>query len=294
MELNLPSPLQKLTLGEHEVWIKRDDLIHPQISGNKWRKLKYNIEHFKQSKKTSILTFGGAFSNHLYATAAACRAFNIKCIGIVRGLEVDLTNPTLAFCSSHGMEIISISREDYKLKSKAQRVETLINERQCFVIPEGGNNALGLQGAKETMEEMLAQLPSSDFVVCCAIGTGTTLKGLLSAAPKDVSFIGFMATQDKTLEDELTRYKQLQLVRMANPYRRFGKMDENLASYINSFFKRTSIPLDPLYNGKMMYTFEEQIARTLNQTKPIVFLHTGGLQGVDGYNYRFKDKVPIG
>lgn len=296
MEFTIPSPLQTIFLptSSQSVWVKRDDQIHPYVSGNKWRKLKYNIEAFKGSDRTTILTFGGAFSNHLYATAAACEALGLKSIGIVRGLEADVDNPTLSYCVRAGMEIIKVSRTEYNEKERAASIDQIIKERNAFVIPEGGNNEFGQKGASEIMEEIINQMPSDDFYLGCSIGTGTTIKGLLTVAPAKLKLVGFKATQDDILTEQLSNYDQLDVQQMADPYKRFGSMDSELASYINGFHNDTSLPLDPLYTGKMMYTLEKLfIEKDLYKDKPFVFLHTGGLQGVNGYNYRFRNKQKV-
>ncbi len=294
MKLNIPSPLQELDLPnvDQRVWIKRDDLIHPYISGNKWRKLKYHLQAFKQSGKSAILTFGGAFSNHLYATAAACQAHHIPCYGIVRGLEVDVSNPTLSFCKQSGMKIITVSRQDYQIKDKAEVVDALIKKMNCFVVPEGGNNENGQEGVKEIITEIASQLGTNHFSMACAIGTGTTIKGLVHAAQTESRFLGFMASQDAALETELSNIPQMQLFSMPKPYQRFGSMDDGLAKYINAFYAKTGIALDPLYTGKMMMGLEQYLRdHKMEENPPLVILHTGGLQGIMGYNYRAAVKA---
>jgi 1-aminocyclopropane-1-carboxylate deaminase len=185
----LPSPCEKVihnSLEKHEIklYVKRDDLIHPEISGNKYRKLKYNLEYILNNNISSIITFGGAYSNHLYATAALCNYYGLQSYGIVRGDGLDPDNPTLQFCIKNGMTLHFVCREEYRNKNNSSVVKKIIAQyNSAYVIPEGGSNQLALLGVEEIWGELSVQLEKTPDYLFCAIGTGTTIAGLLKSAP---------------------------------------------------------------------------------------------------------------
>ncbi|HUM52209.1 MAG TPA: pyridoxal-phosphate dependent enzyme, partial [Chitinophagales bacterium] len=199
----LPSPLQKIETAltrqfNIHLFIKRDDLIHPEISGNKWRKLKYNIEQAKQENKTTILTFGGAYSNHITATAAAGKYFGLRTIGIIRGEAYQPLNKSLKFATDCGMELVYVDREKYKTKNMDSFLTTQ-DSRLIYFLPEGGANELALKGCAEITNEL-----DVDFdYICCACGTGTTIAGIASNLKPHQQAIGFAVLKHDKLQEEI-------------------------------------------------------------------------------------------
>lgn len=258
----------------------RLDLLHPMVSGNKWFKLRHNIQQAKQEGKETILTFGGAYSNHLHATAHYCQQEGLTSIGIVRGAELYAdSNPTLRACAAVGMELIFIDRTSYRAKDQDPFVADLIRKRAAYVVPEGGDNALGIKGAAEIQ----THIPSSWNHVMVSIGSGTTIKGLLQAAPAHQQIWGFTSFSNATaLQSAVQAFdprQQLQWVD-AFGFGGFGRQSPLLTTFINDFYLLHQLPLDTIYTGKMMYGLRDMILK--NVFKPgdrILFIHTGGLQG---------------
>ena len=175
--------------GNIKLYLKREDLIHPSISGNKWRKLKYNMLRAHEINASSILTFGGAFSNHIYATAAAGAACGINTIGVIRGELVKPLNPTLKEASAWGMKLIPVSREEYKNKTSEEFLASLESKYgQYYLIPEGGSNVLALKGCAE-----IGSISEKFDYWCLSCGTGGTLAGLVSGLDKQSKVLGFPA-----------------------------------------------------------------------------------------------------
>ena len=254
----------------------REDRIHPIISGNKFRKLKYNLQYVLQKKLEGLITFGGAYSNHIAATAAAGQLMKIKTIGIIRGAELKdsyATNSTLKFASQCGMKLHFVDRAAYKLKDTAQLFDDLaVSPKKYHVLPEGGTNELAIKGCEEILQPQDAQY---DYI-CASVGTGGTIAGLINAALPHQQLIGFSALkgnfQKKTIEE-------------------FSKIDRELIRFMNEFKKNTGIQLDPIYTAKMMYGIIDQIKNGLfSENSCILAVHTGGLQGITGMNTVLKNK----
>ena len=304
--MNLPSPIQKLEselLSEKqiELWIKRDDLIHPAISGNKWRKLKWNIEKAKDNKKSKLLTFGGAFSNHIAATAFACKAAGLQSIGVIRGEKVEPLNATLTKAQADGMRLHFISREAYKLKKDDDFILGLRNQFGNFhLVPEGGANYYGVMGCMEIAKEFDVQ---PNFFATSA-GTGTTASGLLLSATQHQKVMVFSGLKGgEFLKDDIkhlinyTTYnaddtretlKHLDLITDYH-FGGFAKITPELVEFANAFYRQFQIPLDLIYTSKLFYGLFDLIRK--NQFKPhskIVALHTGGLQGNNGFSGQMK------
>ena len=274
--------------------IKRDDLIHEHISGNKWRKLKYNLREAIQQNHHTVLTFGGTFSNHISATAFACKKAGISSVGIIRG-EDDKNNPTLNFARTNGMQLNFVSREKYKLKNEVGFLEELQEELgRCLVIPEGGANGFGVRGCAEILPEV-----EEDFdVVCCAAGTGTTLAGLAISLKKHQRLVGFPALKGGAFlrnevellmdESRLRILSNLKFDLQTNyHFGGYAKLKPELLEFIERFQNQTSIPLDPIYTGKMMFGIYDLIKSGYFEIGcTILALHTGGLQGWEGMKYR--------
>ncbi|SED07264.1 1-aminocyclopropane-1-carboxylate deaminase [Tenacibaculum sp. MAR_2009_124] len=291
-QINLP------ILDEKEIglFIKREDLIHPSISGNKYRKLKYNLLEAKRLKLEIILTFGGAYSNHIAATAAAGKIGGFKTIGIIRGDELanDLdnvleNNKTLKFANSQGMDFKFVSREDYRNKKEEVFLKKLKEEYGNFyLIPEGGTNELAVKGCQEILT---AEDEKFDYI-CSAVGTGGTIAGLINATTKAQKVIGFPALKGNFLEGEIRKFsKENNFWHLENEYHfgGYGKFNEELISFINSFKEKTTIPLDPIYTGKMVYGIINMVSNDKFQRgSKILIIHTGGLQGIEGINQKLK------
>jgi len=273
-------------------WIKRDDLIDPIVSGNKWRKLKYNLEKAKHQKSIGILTFGGAFSNHLIATAKACQLNGLKSIGIVRGDELKIdSNDTLKMCHELGMDLRFVSRSDYKKRNEYDYLYQLRDQySQYYIVPEGGANFYGAIGCQEILQET----PNDFDHIYLAGGTGTTAVGVLSAVPDKIKVHLVSALKGDFLADEVLRglqklsyneaeslssYKQL-VLNTDHHFGGYGKVNQELLDFINDFYKQTEIPLDPIYTGKAMYALmQDYNAGLISKNEKCLFIHTGGLQG---------------
>lgn len=269
-----------------EVFIKREDQIDTEISGNKWRKLKYNLLEAKAQGYQSILTFGGAFSNHIAATAAACKRFGFQSIGIIRGDELDSnSNPTLQKAKVDGMNLQFISRPDYQKRNQKDWLELLREEYQAFIIPEGGSNQLALKGVAEIIDEIEIDF---DFIAC-PVGTGGTLAGLASQLSGNQTALGVSCLKGEHYLENIVQ----DLAGPAKPWQIFhdyhfggyAKFDSLLIEFINHFKKVSGIQLDPVYTGKMMYSIFDQIKKgKFDSGNRIICVHTGGLQGIAGFN----------
>jgi len=293
------SPVQEvrdiaLEGGGVRILMKRDDLIHPVISGNKWRKLRYNLKEAVMQDHHTVLTFGGAFSNHIAATAHACHSAGLDSIGIIRGdeLQDDELNITLREAKRLGMELHFVSREAYRRKSEPEFLEELkATHGRFYAIPEGGANGLGVKGCAE----ILPEVDEHYDVVCCTAGTGTTLAGLLLALPEGKRLVGFPALKGGDfLKDDVARLVEESRLKMATPnasielindyhFGGYAKMTPELMIFIQGFQERTGIPLDPVYTGKMMFGIYDIVHRGLfPKGTTLLVIHTGGLQGWDG------------
>jgi D-cysteine desulfhydrase len=264
------------------VSLLRLDKIHPAISGNKIFKLYYFLKKAISLNK-KILTFGGAYSNHLAATAAACKQLRLDCIGIVRGDKPAKLSHTLLFCLQQGMLLKFISRNEYTKMETNYLQSHQKNVEEYIIIPEGGYSPEGVAGAA-----IISQyLKDKNFThVCCSVGTATTLAGLVSATDANVEVIGFSAL--KNLTDFEKRMKFLLQAKTKNNYNlksdyHFGgyaKRNDALISFINTFYKKHLIPLDFVYTGKMMFGVNDLLQKNYFPSQSnIICIHTGGLQG---------------
>ena len=285
------------------LYIKRDDLIHPVISGNKWRKLNYNIQQAIHSKYIGVFTFGGAFSNHLVATAAVCQLSGLQSIGFVRGDELNTTsNETLKQCADYGMKLIFLSREMYALHNDKQFIDELkLDHPGFYAVPEGGANFYGIVGCQEIWKEIDLKVDHA-FV---AQGTTTTSCGLLLGKPENTSLHvipvlkGFDAKKEMTnrikwfLFDEEIATELVEQVHVHNQFHceGYAKYDKDLLQFIVDFYRKTGIPLDPIYTGKAMRGMLEIISDPLFDNQTILFFHTGGIQG--GKYIAEKEKVDL-
>ncbi|QMW06454.1 1-aminocyclopropane-1-carboxylate deaminase/D-cysteine desulfhydrase [Spirosoma foliorum] len=260
------------------LFLKRDDLLHPQVSGNKWRKLKYNLLAARNQGFSTLLTFGGAYSNHLYATAAAGHVFGFKTIGLVRGEELadKPLNQTLAFCRQSGMQLQFISRADYRRKEEPDFLNALFAEfGPCYNLPEGGTNELAIRGTAEIIPEISTQLSYTPDFVCCPVGTGGTVEGLAKSASEETKVLGVMALKIPDV-DKQGNWRQLNDYHFGG----YAKTTPELIQFIQTFERKTGVLLEQIYTGKMLYGIYD-LARKgfFPDNATVVAVHTGGLQG---------------
>ncbi len=236
-----------------QLYLKRDDLLHPTVSGNKWRKLKYNLVRFRAENDWPILTFGGAYSNHLRATAAAGQLFGFQTIGIVRGDELrhQPRNSTLAFCEQNGMVLDFWNRTDYRQKDDPALLKTLQTQYgPVNILPEGGTDLDGLaaKGTAEIIPEIVTQLGHAPDWVCCAVGTGGTLAGLIQSAPIGTNILGINVVTNRPNHPNQTG---------DYTFGGYGKTTPALLDFIQNFQHRTTIQLDPIYTGKLLFAIQD-------------------------------------
>lgn len=286
---------QKIQLTQNNItlYIRREDLIHPFISGNKFRKLKYNLIQAKAENQNALLTFGGAFSNHIAATAFAGKEYGFKTIGIIRGDELEskiLTNPTLKFAQECGMQFKFVTREIYRHKNEAAFIENLKHEFGSFYyVPEGGTNEFAVQGC----EEILTKQDTEYDFVCCAVGTGGTISGLINSSLPNQKILGFPALKADLLNDEIRKFARNDNWELITDYHfgGYGKVSSELITFINQFYTENQILLDPIYTGKMVFGIMDLIRKDyFSEHSKILLIHTGGIQGIAGMNIKLKNK----
>lgn len=290
---------------EISLWLKREDKLHHQISGNKFRKLKYNLAEAEKKGIKTLLTFGGAYSNHIYATAAAGKEYGFNTIGIIRGEEHLPLNPTLKFAREQGMLLKYLNREKYRMINSFEIITALKKEFGDFYqIPEGGSNSLALRGCLEIWED----LKENYHYLCVPVGTGGTMAGLIAGNTQRTKVLGFPALKggqflEKEIEHLLQAYAHDYNEDLKNNlwqiipdyhFNGYAKHNQTLINFINDFKSEHGILLDPIYTGKMIYGIMDLISK--NYFKPdskIIVLHTGGLQAIDGFNQRFGEIIKI-
>ena len=280
-----------------ELYIKRDDLIHSEISGNKYRKLKYNIIEAQKLGFETLLTFGGAYSNHIAATASVGREFGFRTIGIIRGEElfdkVD-GNPTLKFAKSCGMQFKFVGRSYYREKTSDSFINNLKDEFGKFYhVPEGGTNTLAVRGC----EEILSKTDKEFDFICSSVGTGGTISGLINGSKPSQQIMGFPALKGDFLKKEIVKFANQTNWQLITDYHfgGYGKINKELIDFINKFKKDTNIPLDPVYTGKMLFGIFDLVEKGFfPKGSKILAIHTGGLQGIEGMNTVLKKReLPI-
>ncbi|CAH0218013.1 pyridoxal-phosphate dependent enzyme [Chryseobacterium sp. Bi04] len=290
MVLQLPTepvPIQEISIDKKvRLFIKREDLIHPQISGNKYWKLFYNINKYLEKKPENpyVITFGGAFSNHISAVSAAGNMAGIPTLGIIRGEELQnkwRDNPTLVFAKRNGMNLKFVTREEYRHKEKF--TEFLQQEfPDALIVPEGGTNEEAVEGIKMMLNE---QTKDFDYL-CTAVGTGGTIAGISKFCEDNQKVIGFKVVDDTSLEKkiaELTSKHNFNLI--DSDFGGYGKINDENIRFINDFKEKYNIPLEPIYTGKMMQKVFELIEENyFPENTSILCFHTGGLQGIEGAN----------
>lgn len=285
-----PTPVQEIhdpvfDRAGVRVLVKREDLNHPLVSGNKWWKLKYNLQEAKERKHKTLLTFGGAYSNHIFATAAAAHELGFASIGIIRGEETLPLNATLSFAKMKGMKLCYVSREQYKRKTDPGFIDQLHQQfGNFYLIPEGGTNELAVKSC-----EAFAQTLGNDFdYVCCSVGTGGTLAGLINGLAKDKTILGFSSLKGgEFLTQEVNHYakERLENWRIITDYHfgGYGKITSELLSFTAYMLEQHNLPLDHVYTGKLIYGVSEEIKKgSFKKGQTVLILHSGGLQVVPG------------
>ncbi len=298
-------PLEKieedfLTRKKINLYVLREDLIHSEISGNKWRKLKYNIEEAKKRGHHQLLTFGGAYSNHIAATAAAGKIFGFKTIGIIRGEETLPLNSTLQLVKENGMILKYVSREQYNNKYEESFLKDLKNELgEFYEIPEGGSNSFAVKGCTEIITNINIEYDA----ICCACGTGGTIAGIIASVSSDKKVFGFPALKGgaflkEDIQQLLWDYSNRYTTNIINKdwelttgyhFGGFAKIKPELIDFIRGFKKKHNILLDFIYTGKLVFGLYEMI-KNANQfdNKTIILVHTGGTQGNKGFEERLN------
>jgi 1-aminocyclopropane-1-carboxylate deaminase/D-cysteine desulfhydrase-like pyridoxal-dependent ACC family enzyme len=290
-----PSPLQLIDdawLREMDVqlYLKRDDLLHPTVQGNKWRKLKYNLLHTQELGNDTLLTFGGPYSNHIYATAAAAKLFGFKSIGIIRGEEPKDKSYTLKFAASQGMQLLYVDRTTYRSKDDDNYLQQLQQQYpDAYIVPEGGTNQYALRGVAELVREIEEPF---DYL-CSACGTGGTLAGMVAGLRGEKQLIGFSSLKggdaltgeiDKLVQEYAGQSYHNYTVNFDYHFGGYAKVRPELLDFIKAFKAQHGIQLEPVYTGKLLFGIYDLIKQGyFSKGSAIVAVHTGGLQGLSGY-----------
>jgi 1-aminocyclopropane-1-carboxylate deaminase len=297
----VPVQQVKLSVTEEaqvELYVKRTDLVHPDISGNKWYKLKYNIIEADKSGYTKVLTFGGAFSNHIYATASAGKIFGFDTIGVIRGEEYAELNPTLKHARECGMHLHYMNREDYRLKTTGEIINRLKNiYGNFYLVPEGGSNVTGVKGSAE----ILNNSDNNYDYICTSCGSGGTLAGIISALNGRNKALGFAVLKDagflKNIVNQLIKdysgkeFSNWDLI-TGYHFGGYAKFNDELINFVRWFYSETTIPIEPIYSGKMFFGILDLIKKNFfKKGDRILAIHTGGLQGLKGIEYKIKEKI---
>jgi len=282
-----------------KVSMLRLDNIHPEVSGNKFFKLKYNLTEAKNQGKNSILTFGGAYSNHIYATASAAQEAGLQSIGIIRGDHQDLKNPTLLHAQSKGMNLHFISREAYRKKNTPEFLNKLQTQfGDFYLIPEGGTNSKAILGTAEILQEKHHKFTH----VCTSIGTGGTYGGLAKSLAPHQTLLGFSSLKGEFIREEiqqlLEKYhiqsKGILAVMTSYHFGGYAKWNPELIKFMHEFHKEFDIVLDPIYTSKMVFGFWDMLQKNhFPANSEILLIHTGGLQGKIGFTQRTGITLPI-
>lgn len=295
LKLNTPlQPIKENLFKKHDLnlFIKRDDLIHKHISGNKWRKLKYNFEDCINKNKNRIITFGGAFSNHVVALSFAAKLYKIKTLAFIRGEKEYAKNSSLSFAIENGMELVFISRSEYKLKESSLIFKKIFSKNDYYV-QEGGSNPLGERGASEIINEIKINY---DYLVS-AVGTGTTIFGMSKNNDNlNKKTIGILTLKNEDSIKNLIIKKKLNGIKIFSSYHfgGYAKYTEKLIDFILFFKERYNITLDPIYTGKALFAIYDLTQKGFfKKGTTIIFLHTGGIQGILGFNQMHNTRLRL-
>ncbi|MFC2083905.1 1-aminocyclopropane-1-carboxylate deaminase/D-cysteine desulfhydrase [Bacteroidota bacterium] len=277
------------------VFIKRLDLIHPVISGNKWYKLKYNLIEARKKGYETLLTFGGAFSNHIHATAAVGKLFEFKTIGFIRGEEHLPLNPTLDFATKQDMELFYVDRQSYRNKNSPEFLNKIRkNFQHVYILPEGGTNSLAVKGCSE----IINSIDINFNYICTPVGTGGTISGLIAGLKEQKSIMGFSVLKNGyflsgNIGDLLNDYNNINYknwqINHDYHFEGYAKLNLELINFIDEFKQINDIQLDYVYTSKMMYGIFDLIRKKVFEPKSVIIaLHTGGVQGNSGMNQRVE------
>lgn len=295
LKSNLVSVNEEILVQNSSIslFIKREDLLHPFVSGNKFRKLKYNLIEAKKRNIKTIITFGGAFSNHIAATAFACQENGFDSVGIIRGEELKTKieeNPTLKFAQNCGMKFEFVSREDFRIKNSDEFLYRLKEKYDNhYLVPEGGTNELAVLGCQEILNE------TDDFFdyICCCVGTGGTISGIINSSKKNQKIIGFSALKGDFLKNEIRKFAKNNNWELNSDYHfgGYAKVTPVLIEFMNDFYKKNKMKLDPVYTSKMVFGVLDLIDKNFfPKNSKILMIHSGGLQGIAGMNLKLENK----
>ena len=297
---DLPSPIEKLDLSsfgvKQKVYIKRDDLIHPIVSGNKWRKLNYNFRFYYDNNYSGIISMGGAFSSHIQSLSFICFQKNIPCVILIRGQKPKILNDILKQCENNNAKLIYLSRNDYSNNMAVQEIKTK-NWPNHYFLPEGGGNRHGIEGCQEIINEINIDYDE----IFCEVGTGATLAGLASYCNKNVKVCGVVVLKGaEKINDQIEKnYFNLFNKSLNNNihyltqyhFGGYAKHSMELVNFIRKFYKETGIKTDPVYSGKLFFALIDQLKNDDDENKKVIALHSGGLSGIPGYERRYKLKL---
>ncbi len=280
-------------ISEVQLDLLREDLIHPHISGNKYRKLKYNLQKAERLNKKVLLSFGGAYSNHISALAYAGKKYGFQTIGVIRGEELashSKLNPTLSFAKSCGMQLHFISRQEYQEKHTSEYINKLYSKfGNAYILPEGGTNELAIKGCGEILSEETTNYD----ILAVSVGTGGTMAGIVKASEAHQFVMGFSALKGTFQKETIAKFTSKTNYSLDDSFTfgGYGKIDRQLIRFMNDFRRQTKITLDPLYTGKMLFGLYTLIREgAFPKNSRILAVHTGGLQGIEGMNQKLKKK----
>lgn len=295
---HLPSPLDLVNYDGLQYYVKREDLIHPLVSGNKFRKLLYNFEEYAKRDYNCIVSFGGAYSNHIHALAYACNVLNVPLILYLRGEEV--SNPTISDIREYGAQLQFISRSEYRERDQPHFLEKIYAKHPgALIIPEGGSNEMATKGVQHMMEEIYNEM-DSPLHICVAYGSGGTSMGMLQGMKEEDHLHIFPVLKISNIQEVVSR--QVKSFGIKNKrytihgeyhFGGYAKTSPTLIQFINHYKSSTGIALDPIYTGKLFFGINDLMSKQIFSDSMIIGIHTGGLQGIRGYNQRFGDTIEV-
>lgn len=301
-------PLVHPFQNKYELNLLRLDILHPLVQGNKHYKLLYNLKKAKAENASTLITFGGAFSNHIHATAIAGKNEGLKTIGIIRGESAKNLNPTLQDAQNTGMQLVFADRANFKKFRNCDYDKEIIQDflaseniyfdASIFILPEGGTNKLAIKGAKEILQNI-----DLDYdIVCLPVGTGGTMAGIISHLYNKKKVLGFSSLKGNFSQNDVQNLlKKIDNSKLNNweinndfHFGGYAKWKPNLIEFINQFYKTYNIQLCPIYTGKMMFGIFELLQKDyFEKTPKILAIHTGGLQGIRGFNKMNRDLLNV-
>lgn len=296
----IPSPLQNIgSINDCNIFVKRDDLIHSVISGNKYRKLKHILFDFEASRKQKLIAFGGAFSNLLHALSLISKQMNIKATFYIRGDGFDGNNQTLKFIKNNGVELLFMSRQDFKqIREKSFLDQLSLINPDSYIIPEGASNKLATYGSSEIYDEICLQLGYVPDYIVMDMGTGGTFAGVLIKITQKTKLIGIPVVKgvnwNQTLISIIGRQVNDADYQIIEDYHfgGFGKFNPALIEFINSYKYKFGIDLDPIYTGKLVFGLHDLMKKDFfRKGSTLVWVHGGGNQGIKGFNMINNDII---